>query len=156
MEKARERITKKITICQLTGCWIWNGNPRENGYCRTTFENKSWYIHRLSYLAFVGEIPKNMDVCHSCDNRSCCNPLHLFAGTRKENMEDCLKKGRQAKGPKLPQCKLSDEQKKEIIQRALDGEFYKKIAKDFGITVGHAGYIAINFGNVRRNNVVSK
>ena len=26
--------------------------------------------------------------CHACNNRKCGNPLHLYWGTQKENMED--------------------------------------------------------------------
>jgi len=35
-----------------------------------------------------------MDICHTSDNRKCINPSHLFEGTRKENMQDAVTKGR--------------------------------------------------------------
>ena len=149
MKEARKRIAGKIRITK-SGCWEWIGNPRENGYCRTTYKRKNWYVHRLSYTAFVGEIPKGMDVCHKCDNRKCCNPNHLFVGTRKDNMEDCKNKGRIAKGFKLPQTKLTEEDKKKIVELAKTGEKYSKIAKIFGVQRQTIGKIALKNG-VRRH-----
>lgn len=100
-EQAKTRIENNIDIDAESGCWNWRGTARENGYMRTTFQRNNWYIHRLSFAAYIGEIAEGLDVCHKCDNRACCNPQHLFAGTREDNMKDCVSKGRQAKGEVL-------------------------------------------------------
>lgn len=146
---AKERIINNSTVIAESGCWVWNGTPRKNGYFRTTFSRKSEYVHRMSYIVFVGEIPKGMDVCHKCDNRKCCNPDHLFVGTRQDNMADAVAKGRQAKGFMLPITKLSKDAVSVILYRAISGEPYKNIATDFSVTPQLIGKHAIKNG-IRR------
>jgi hypothetical protein len=83
-----DRILQRIKINQETGCWEWQGGVNNGGYGP----------HRKLYEALVGKIPSGTDVCHKCDNPKCLYPLHLFSGTRQENMDDAVKKGRMASG----------------------------------------------------------
>ena len=50
--------------------------------------------HRKAYFLFCDHIPDGMDVCHTCDNRWCVNPEHLYVATRRKNMADCKLRGR--------------------------------------------------------------
>ena len=41
-----------------------------------------------------GAFPVDQYVCHSCDNRACCNPAHLWTGDTRDNAVDAVVKGR--------------------------------------------------------------
>lgn len=137
------------TITTPTGCMEFQGCIQSNGYSRATVERKTDYGHRHIYRLTKGEIPAGMDVCHTCDNRRCINPGHLFIGSRQENMADAVRKGRQAQGEMLPQTKITDFIRREIVRMAQEGAKYKDIAAEFGIGRHHVGQIAIKNG-VRR------
>lgn len=77
-----------------SGCWEWIGSKYSSGYGQTSINNKKFTAHRISYELFIGDYIKGMDICHSCDNPSCVSPFHLFLGTRLENMQDMVAKGR--------------------------------------------------------------
>ena len=77
-----------------SGCWEWTSEKTEKGYGRLRVNGKNVRAHRLSYQLFVGEIPKGLFVCHSCDNPGCVNPEHLFVGTCMDNIHDMIVKGR--------------------------------------------------------------
>lgn len=67
----------------------------QRGYGGLTVRGKFTTAHRISWALFNGRYPKKqMDICHTCDNRKCINPKHLFIGTRSDNMMDCSRKGR--------------------------------------------------------------
>jgi hypothetical protein len=78
-----------------SGCHEWQGFVNlTTGYAQTSYRGKSMHAHRLIYILVHGPAPRKMDVCHSCDNRKCCNLDHLWFGTRKQNLMDASAKGR--------------------------------------------------------------
>ena len=115
-------------------CWEWNHILTMDGYGRMKWNPGEHKAHRFSYRLHFGPIPDGMCVCHRCDNRKCCNPYHLFIGTRRENFDDMMAKGRNAFGERHPRCKLKDDQVGEIRLLAAEGVKQMAIAAKFGVT----------------------
>ena len=96
MENKEDKYRKKIISKLLHsfdlegGCWIWNRSTDTSGYGNTWAFDRCWKVNRLSYYLFVGEIPKGLLVCHTCDKPPCFNPDHLWVGTQQENIDDMI------------------------------------------------------------------
>ncbi len=141
----KTRFEKFIMPITETGCWIWMGHVGTTGYGGFSFKGACKKAPRVAYELFKGPIPKGMDVCHKCDERLCVNPDHLFVGTRKENMQDAIKKGRAVfpphnKGEHHPNHKLTTSQVESIL---ADKRTYHEIAADYGVHFSTIGYIKI-------------
>jgi hypothetical protein len=128
------------TIKCENGCWEWKGFVSPDGYAQTKDYDcikTNILAHRLSYKVFKGEIPDGMCVCHACDNRKCCNPKHLWLGTRFDNNKDCFDKGRtigvSRPGELSPSAKLKNEDVLEIRKKLSEGIRPYLIAKEYKV-----------------------
>lgn len=93
------RFTRRID--RTDGCWVWKG-CKKNRYGIFVVQGKQYRTHRLAWTIAYGPIPNNLCVCHHCDNPACVRPTHLFLGTNQDNMDDKIRKGRQARAKYPP------------------------------------------------------
>ena len=88
------RLEKYSMPVTETGCWLWCGASLNAGYGLMWAHGRNELAHRLAYEVAFGAIPKGLHVLHKCDTPACINPSHLFVGTRSDNMQDMMAKGR--------------------------------------------------------------
>lgn len=130
-DRAKERLIARSVLAE-SGCIEWRG-ATANGYGRLKFGGQMWLAHRLAYAVEAGEIPpRNLDVCHKCDNRLCVNRDHLFLGTRKENMQDCAAKKRLAAQNNKPK-RVLNETHIDCVRELLASHSQREVAKMLGV-----------------------
>lgn len=124
-------------------CWLWTGattGKLKHGSMRRRGEHV--YPHVLMWELWVGPVPAGKNVCHHCDVPTCVRPDHLFVGTQRENLLDCVNKGRSKigwkKGEDHPRVKFSDKQVAELRRRYSMGEKVAPLAREFGMSYSHA------------------
>ena len=144
MRSARQRFEAKFRV--TPGCWEWTAGFFTNGYGQFWFREKVISAHVASHIIYLGEIPDGLWVLHRCDNRKCVNPDHFFLGTRIDNIEDMLAKGRNQMGEAHYQAKLT---KEDVLAIRNDSRPIRQIAAEYG--VHHTSIGAIKNGKSWRS-----
>lgn len=108
-------------------CWIWTANRYKNGYGAVSWKGKARPVTRVVWEITHG-LPLPEVVCHSCDNPSCVNPSHLFAGTQKDNVDDMWGKGRGVTGERHHQSRLTEDAVRDIRRNCVPGSPDKGLA----------------------------
>lgn len=124
------RFAKKVRP-HKSGCHTWVGTIKSNGYGVININGRIEHAHRVAWELAKGPIPEGMWVLHTCDNRRCVNPAHLWLGTQQDNIGDMVEKRRHNHGARNARAKLTVEQVRLI--RLMSGT-QAEIAKCFGVS----------------------
>lgn len=137
------RFWAKVDRCGPDECWPWTA-ALVGGYGQL-FSGEQGSVptraHVMSWCLVNGPVPEGKWVLHTCDNRPCCNPGHLYAGTRQDNIDDMMESARHGRaampGSKNPNALMTEDTVREIRRRLAISDTYngsKRIIAEFGIT----------------------
>jgi hypothetical protein len=144
LDKATRKFLRGIRKLP-SGCWTCDTAYRTRaGYLHLQITERgvqcALKVHRFSYEYFVGPIPAGKLICHTCDERWCCNPKHLFPGSQADNMQDMVRKGRGLVGVKSARTNFTEEDVLRIYRYIDEGLSRAAIAQRFGVapvTISH-------------------
>ena len=127
--------------CGPEACWEWLGAIDPGGYGALKVGGKKVGAHRYALELSLGRpIGKGLLACHTCHNRACCNPAHLYEGTYQQNVLDAVAAGTHSSGGSKPgdhqgvangNAIIDEQIALDIYQRACAGESYTQIVKDY-------------------------
>lgn len=83
----------KVDIRSPEECWPWVAGLDSGGYGNFWLDGQCHKAHRVCFFLTYDRWPEPCGL-HSCDNRRCCNPGHIFEGTKAVNNTDRHTKGR--------------------------------------------------------------
>lgn len=143
-EKSITGIAKRIALHSYrtsSGCLIWNAAivrgypvttlyiPGKNG---TRYKKKTAKVHRLSLEIRLGRrLDSSEFACHTCDNKSCIEPTHLYPGNNSQNMRDRSARTWRQSGETCPMAKLTN---KQAVNIRNSKEPTKILAKKFNVS----------------------
>ena len=117
----------------------------KDGYPRVKWKKKMWRLNRLIYTFVNGSIPEGKVVGHSCNNKGCINPNHLYLTTFEENSTHASRDGLYRTGENHPKAKLNLDKAVEIREMYSTGEFSQQyLATYFGVSQSVISEVVLN------------
>lgn len=141
MKTEGERFWDKVDVSDIDSCWLWTGATNGMGYGKLTTEGRQVGAHRLCLMRVLS-LDNPEVVRHKCDVKLCVNPWHLEPGTQKDNVHDCIERGRRrygrVAGERHGRSKLTRE---EVLEIRADLRLGKIVAEEYGISPAQVSLI---------------
>lgn len=114
------RLGAYINVKEDVECWPWLATKDSFGYGNLNVEGVIRKAHSLMYRKIHGPIPLGFEIMHLCNNPACCNPFHLKAGTKQENMQHAVLSGSAGRGgfPNTTGCRGVSKKRNLFVARA--------------------------------------
>jgi len=124
------------------GCWDWTGSTWPNGYGMLWTKGKHVPAHAVAYRLYGTEpvTEENYCILHSCDRPICCQPAHLRPGTKAQNNQDKIDRGRQTRGEQVHTAKLTED---DVLAIRASNLTHPVLAEMYGVS-------KINISHIRR------
>ena len=127
-----------VTKGEPTECWPWQRALR-NGYGAIKHNCQVLSAHVVAWVIANGQIPEGSIITHDCDNKTCCNPAHLKAGSFESNVQEMHERRvvRAPRGAEIPWSKLTEDDVVRIwAERRETGHGARRIALALNLTEG--------------------
>lgn len=155
-----ELLWRHVQVRSFEECWPWAARRNNNGYGQFVLQTphhpikKVALAHRLVYESFWRR-ELDGDCLHRCNNRSCCNPLHLYDGDDWKNQSDSIRAGTHVTlredwrnqprdyGDRIKRAKakINPDLVRELRRRYAAGEPQTALGREFGLTRHAVGFI---------------
>lgn len=137
IQRTATAFWRKVARGTPNECWPWEGFRKASGHGLTSHKSLPIHASRKAYILTHGPISSTLCVNHRCDNASCCNPSHLYLGTRADNMIDFWSKTPAAERGRRGRPTVLDGRRLEHLWRMRQkGATLKECAKKFDVHVG--------------------
>ena len=144
-----EFFKRRVEKRGVDDCWLWKTKSIAR-YGSATANGKRVYATHIA-LFLDGRPQLQHDYAlHTCDNKRCVNPRHLYWGSQKQNIFDAVRRGkgppgyrRALHGTELKISKLSKLKVQAIRRFRRAGCSYREIAQEFAISQTTARNIII-------------
>jgi len=132
--KWKQRFWMRVDKGGEDECWEWTG-AYSAGYGQMMIDGEKVGSHRISLMIDGVDVGEE-HALHTCDNKSCVNPDHIYLGDPKDNMDDAKERGQYEsnKGEDHGQSKLTESEVLEIRKRCDQGETLTSIAEDYPVS----------------------
>lgn len=119
-KRVRVPFWDKVAKAGPDDCWPWIGYVKEaSGHGFTSYKSSPMHASRKAWILTHGWPGTKLSVLHRCDNALCCNPAHMYLGTRADNMID--------RWAETPAAERGQRNRCRVLTDAQVAEFFEQI-----------------------------